>query len=239
MKIIKEQDNQIVFTIEMEESLANSIRRYVGEIPTLAIEEVEISKNDSALYDETLAHRMGLIPLKTEKAFTEKTEKKLNLISKKEGYILSEEINGNAKIVFGKIPITSLNKGQEISISSTAKMGKGINHSKHSPGLIFYRNVLEVLINKNFPVDFLEDCPPGARESIGKKLIVEDPAEGDLYEVCEEKSSHKGKDFLKISPTKELSITVESFGHLDKKEIFIQSIEMLKKDLSKISKQLK
>ncbi|MBT4258056.1 DNA-directed RNA polymerase subunit D [archaeon] len=239
MKKIQEKENTLTFTLEMEESLANSIRRYVGEIPTLAIEEVEISKNDSALYDETIAHRMGLLPLKTEKSFNEKTEKKLNLEVKKEGYLLSEEIKGDAKIIYGKIPITFLKKGQEISIDATAKMGKGVNHSKHSPGIIFYREVSEVLIDKSCPNNLLEECPKGAKESLGKKIIVESPSEGDLYEVCEEKSNQLGKEFIKISPTGDLSITVESFGQMDKKEIFNSSIEMLKKDLAKISKGLK
>ena len=60
-----------------------------------------------------------------------------------------------------------------------------------------------------------------------------------IYEVCEEKSNQLGKEFIKISPTGDLSITVESFGQMDKKEIFNSSIEMLKKDLAKISKGLK
>ena len=48
-------------------SLANAIRRSVNNIPVLAIDSIEISKNDSALYDEMIAHRMGLVPLKNEK----------------------------------------------------------------------------------------------------------------------------------------------------------------------------
>ena len=68
MKKIEKSENQIVFSAEMEETLANSIRRYINHIPTLAIDEVEISKNDSALYDETIAHRIGLIPIKSGKS---------------------------------------------------------------------------------------------------------------------------------------------------------------------------
>ena len=65
------EKNKISFKTDIEIDLANAIRRSVLEIPTMAIDEVEIIKNDSALYDEIIAHRIGLIPIKTEKAIKE------------------------------------------------------------------------------------------------------------------------------------------------------------------------
>ena len=76
MKSIEKKENQITFGADIDESLANAIRRYISEIPILAVEEIEIYKNDSPLYDETIAHRIGLIPLKMEKSMAEKTETK-------------------------------------------------------------------------------------------------------------------------------------------------------------------
>ena len=68
MKQIEKNENKIVFETEIEDSLANAIRRYVNHVPTLAIDEIEITKNDSPLYDEMIANRIGLIPLKSEKS---------------------------------------------------------------------------------------------------------------------------------------------------------------------------
>ena len=59
---------------DMPVSLANAIRRSVLEIPIMAIDNVEISKNDSALYDEIIAHRLGLIPIKTSKTIKQTGE---------------------------------------------------------------------------------------------------------------------------------------------------------------------
>jgi len=42
-----------------------------------------------------------------------------------------------------KLPITLLNEEQEIELVATARLGKGIDHIKYSPGLIFYKHDLD------------------------------------------------------------------------------------------------
>ena len=67
LKNYDKKQGKISFLTDMNISLANAIRRGVLEIPTMAIDEIEIVQNDSALYDEILANRIGLIPIKTSK----------------------------------------------------------------------------------------------------------------------------------------------------------------------------
>ena len=139
MKLIDKKDNQITISVDVEEGIANAIRRYFSEVPILAIEDVEISKNDSPLYDETVAHRMGLVPLNMEKSMPEKTVSKFKLSVNKEGMVYSGALKGGKGVVYDNIPITMLNKGQEMELVAHARMGKGCEHSKFNSGLMFYR----------------------------------------------------------------------------------------------------
>ena len=59
-KVVNISDVVEAVVLDIDESLANAIRRSITEIPVLAIDEVEIYKNDSALYDEMLGLRLAV-----------------------------------------------------------------------------------------------------------------------------------------------------------------------------------
>lgn len=61
-------DEEIVFDlIGAEPPLANALRRIlIAEIPTIAIEKVNMWQNTSIIPDENLAHRIGLVPIKAD-----------------------------------------------------------------------------------------------------------------------------------------------------------------------------
>lgn len=237
MEVINKKNNQVTFNVEIDESLANAVRRYVDEIPIMAIDDVEISMNDSPLYDETIAHRLGLIPLKTNlKEIGQEEIIKLN--TKKEGIIYSEEISGNIKPVYDRIPITVLKKGQELDITMTVRAGKGNEHSKFSPGLMFYRNSIKIKIDKDCPKEIISACPKGLFRLEGGKVSVVDENKCDMCEECTEFCRKNEKTSVELTPTKELVITVESFGQIDKEDIFKKAIELLKEDLKEVGKRL-
>jgi len=236
MEIIDSQENKITFKGKIEESITNAIRRYLNQIPVLAIDEVEIIKNGSALYDEIVAHRLGLIPLKAEKVGEKGGH--LKLIAKKEGFVQSGELKGNIDVVYDKIPITFLDKEQELELSATVKPGKGAEHVKFSPGLMFYRRVAEIEMDKGLLEEVKRACPNANIKEKGDKIIVIDDGSKEISDVC----IGIGERANKKSETKdgeEIIITVESFGQMPVKEVFKKSIDVLEKDLAEVSKKIK
>jgi|SRR3989344_528854 len=233
MEQIIKKDNKIIFKTEIDESLANAIRRHVNQIYLTAIDEVEISKNDSPLYDETVAHRLGLIPLKQNS----KKEGKMKLSVEEEGFVYSKSLKGDFEVVYDKIPITLLSKGQEIELVAFAKSGKGKEHAKFSPGIISYRQVMEILLDKDVAEKVKATIPNLEIKNKADKAAIIDDREKEICDLCEGISEKKGKK-IEVKPTKEIVFSVESFGQIPAKDIFVKSIEALKKDLDEIAKKI-
>ena len=63
MTVEKEREMELEIT-GIDASIANALRRIIiSEIPTMAIEKVDMYMNTSVIPDEILAHRLGLVPL--------------------------------------------------------------------------------------------------------------------------------------------------------------------------------
>jgi DNA-directed RNA polymerase subunit D len=213
IKIIKKSDEKISFSTDMPINLANAVRRSVNYIPILAIDALEISKNDSALYDEIIAHRAGLIPLKNEnlrlpeECGCEKEDGcgkcsiKLKLSASGPCTVYSTDLSPKS-IVLYKMPLVILDKDQELEFVAIAKMGLGKTHAKFNPGLMYYK--------------YAEDAD-GEDEASFKKLIEES----------------------KKDSKKEIAVFIESWGQIKAKEIFTESIETLNKEIKDLVKKIK
>lgn len=159
LKVIEyqEKSNRLIFSLKgVDTAYANTLRRIMGfEVPVMAIEDVEFRKNSSILYDEILAHRLGLIPLTTDlKSYDLPNEckckgsgcascqVKITLKATGPGMVYSSELKSKdpaIKPINNKIPIVKLLEGQEVELEATAILGQGKVHSKWCPGLIYYK----------------------------------------------------------------------------------------------------
>ena len=130
---------------------ANALRRVcLNGVPVFAIDTVDIIENTSVLPDEGLAHRLGLIPLKTDLSRFNEPSKcdcqsesgcsncKILLVldsdvSQVTRTVLSSELTSEddtVKPVTNEIPIVQLAPGQKIKIECYARLGRGTEHAK-------------------------------------------------------------------------------------------------------------
>jgi len=117
---------------------ANALRRVcLNGVPVFAIDTVDIIENTSVLPDEGLAHRLCLIPLKTDLSKYNESDKILLVLDSGESEetrsVLSGELSSedeSVKPVSEKIPIVQLAPGQKIKIECYARLGRGTEHAK-------------------------------------------------------------------------------------------------------------
>lgn len=247
MKIITKTNEKIAFAEEMNESLANAIRRSALEIPVLAIDEVEFHKNDSVLYDEVLALRLGLIPLKMEKDLELKEDCKckgkgcsncmieLKLVVKGPKIVYAKDLKGKAEAAYPDMPLVMLKEEQEIELIATAVLGKGKYHTKFSPGLVYYRNAAELKAEVKNCEDYLDACPRKVLKCERGKLELADKYQCDLCEACVELGKKLG-DNIQIIPDKEIVFFIESFGQMKAGEILESAVKALNDNLKQLVK---
>jgi len=241
------KSGRVTFKLEnVTPALANSIRRLMMEsVPTMAIEEVEFSKNDSVLYDEILAHRLGLLPLTTDlKSYTVKEPEdelsaknsvKLHLKAKGPCTVYAEELKSKdpaIKPVFGKTPIVKLLKGQELEFEAVAVLGTAKEHVKFSSCLAWYVYEPKVTVNNNHEDfdKFKDKFPPQifANGKIDAKLIVQH----NLFEACD--GVHDEIVHFEKDPTTFI-FTIEPWGQLAPHEILASALDCFSELLEQFS----
>jgi DNA-directed RNA polymerase subunit D len=235
-------------------AFSNAFRRaMIGEVPTLAIEDVLIYENDSALFDEMLAHRLGLIPLKTDlSTYIPRSECSCN----GEGcpsccaiYTLSIEgpkmVHSSDLIpqdpesapVDGNIPIVKLIEGQKLVLEARAEMNVGKEHAKWQPTLACgYKNYPLITIDERCDACGMcvEECPRHVLQ-LGPKTVevVDGNLENcSLCKLCERACVAGGigeNPAIHVTPDNTRHIfVVESDGGLTVKEIMKQALLCIK-----------
>tara|TARA_Y100000310_G_C20662913_1_gene805768 strand:- start:167 stop:940 length:774 start_codon:yes stop_codon:yes gene_type:complete len=252
---IKEErkKNKLMFLLKgSDEVFANTIRRMIiEEVPTLAIEDLEIKDNSSALYDEMLGLRLGLCPIKTDlKSYNLKDkckcegvgcaqcELKINLKASKKGYVYAGEAQSTdpkCTFVFEKMPLTKLLAKQKVDITMTAVLGKGKDHAKWSSGLAFFRREPVVKVGKvNNPELLKENCTDGVFDfKSGVKVNQDKIYESKLLEYYAELD--KG---ITLTESDNIVFTLESWGQLSPKEMLTKSAEILVEKAEEMEKLL-
>jgi DNA-directed RNA polymerase subunit D len=243
---------------------ANAFRRaMIGEVPTLAIEDVRIYDNTSALFDEMLAHRIGLIPLKTDLSSYSTQDNcscggagcpgctsTYTLSVEGPRTVMSSDLipqDPKAVPVYDNIPIVKLTKGQKLVIEARAILNTGREHAKWQPTLVCgYKNHPVISISDACDACGLcvDECPRGILAAKGKKVQVVNGklSECSMCRLCERACLSSGigdEPAITISAESDRYIyLVESDGSLPVKEIMNRALLYMKEQADTLEKQL-
>jgi DNA-directed RNA polymerase subunit D len=253
---IKTKDEQnIVLIVEgVDVPFVNALRRIcMVEIPTMAVENVEIYKNDSRIFDEVLSHRLGLIPLKTDlDSITLReacdcedhcTSCSVSLLLKETGpkVVYSGDLTSqDSKIVpvHDRIPLLKLREGEEVELEAIAQLGIGLEHAKWqatTTSSYMYYPVITIDSEKcEICAKCAEECPRGVLQFDEKenKIIVLDPEQCTMCKTC---SKDCEPSAITVEGREDKFIfKIETDGSLSPEEVITTACDILAQKSDKI-----
>jgi len=265
IQILEKTDEFMRFIIRgVNVPFVNALRRIMlTEVPTMAIDEIVILENSSILNDEILAHRMGLIPLKTDLDSYNLPEEckceselgcnlcraNLTLEAKatdKTMTVYSGELkpeNPDIAPVSDKIPIVKLAPEQRVNFEAYARLGKGKKHAKWQPvSMCTYMYLPEVKIDPE-RCDACGKCVKVCPEEIfietAEGIKTQKEIECTLCMDCAD-ACPQDPPAVEISWDKKAFIfKIESTGALPAERIVIEAVKILDKKVKEFSNQLK
>ena len=265
VKVVEKDDINIRLLIRgADAAFVNALRRIIlTEVPSMAIDDVVIIENSSILHDEIIAHRLGLIPLKTDLDSYNLPEKcpcksefgcplcrvTLTLDVEAEngtrtiysGDIVSE--NPEIVPVSDRIPIVKLAKGQKLKLEAYARLGKGKNHAKWQPvSMCTYKYYPQIKIDSercNACGKCVEFCPKKVLTKKGRKIEIRNIEDcslcQDCMDVCPQKPSA-----IEISWDEHTFIfNIESTGALPPERIITEAVKILDEKLNEFTNEVK
>ena len=229
--IAKDDERYSILFEDVSPEFMNLLRRTIGfETPTIAIEDVHFTENSSALYDEMIAHRIGLIPIRVKNVDDYKFQDsclckgkgckncQIVISLKVEGpkWVYAQELVSKEKgldVLYPETPIVKLSKGQKIELKAVATLGVGKEHVKWSPALAYYSNYTTAKVG-------------------GKAVKPKDPVEFsrrllDMGEGALKTEGIKGKADI-VTADDKFIFTIESWGQRTPKELLQASVKVIK-----------
>ena len=256
IKVLNKQENKVTFVLkDTTPAFVNTLRRLItSEVPVLAVRKVTFVKNSSALFDEMLAHRLGLLPLTTDLESYVLPSKcsckgagcakcQLILTLKAEGPITvySSDLKSQdpkIKPVFPKMPIVNLLKGQELEFEAVVTLGTGKEHAKFSPALVYYKSFPKVTVDKVKNADEVcKSCPVGVFEMDGKNLKVKNLEACHLCMACVDCCDPK-ESVTVVGSEKDFIFTIESWGNLTPNEILDAALNVFDEKLDEFEEMM-
>ena len=261
IEIVEMEDRKAKFILRNSSpAMANALRRtMLQDIPKMAIDKVEfhlgpIMQDDkeyesvTSLFDEIIAHRLGLIPVPTTDQFTFQKDcscggvgcpgctimYSLNKVGP--GTVLSGDLmplgDSTLKVKDEAIPIVELTDTQAVLIYATAVMGTAKQHVKWQAAFgvgYSYMPTVTIKADKAGVAEVQEAAAsyPGLFKVEGGKLVVD-----DIYRACTYGKAVEQDPALQDAVTVEWDDTAfvfkyETDGSLTARQVLDKAVEIL------------
>jgi DNA-directed RNA polymerase subunit D len=259
----KDEKNMRLIVREVDVPYMNALRRIAtSEVPCMAIDEVVIIENNSILQDEMIAHRLGLVPLKTDldsynlpEECPCKSEFGCNLcrvtltldVEAKEGtrtVYSSELASENPAIapVSDKIPLMKLAKQQRLRLEAYARLGKGKAHAKWQPvSVCAYKYFPKIEIVTRHCDDCgkcVDVCPRKVLVKAENKIKIRDLMACTLCQDCVEACPKDTPAIQVTGDENTFILNVESTGVLTPERIMTEAVKILDRQLKDLENQI-
>ena len=257
IEVRSQNDDEMIFIVrDAEVPFINAIRRVaMVNVPKIAIEDVNILVNDSAMFNEVLAHRLGLTPLVSdldaleglslpEDDDWEEFSNGIMFYLKEVGpkVVYSKDLKSSdsrIKPVYDTIPLVKLKEGEKLDIEAVAKVGYGKEDAKWIPTTVCaYKQYPEITFNEDVEIDYdcAQACPRGILKSDkrSKKIkIVEEHENSPLIGVeecamCKScvRASDNGYINVGFRPN-DFIFRIETDGAMPPKEVLLKACDVL------------
>ena len=265
IEVRSQSDDEIIFVVrDAEVPFINAIRRCaMVNVPKIAIEDVNIIRNDSAMFNEVLAHRLGLTPLVSDldaveglplpedaewDDFNSGILFSLHEVGPKVVYS-KDLISSDSKIkpVYDTIPLVKLKEDEEIVIEASAKVGYGKEHAKWMPTTVCaYKQYPEITFNEDEEVDYdcALACPRGVLKSDrrSKKIKIVDIEDSPLKGVenctmCKSCVRASANGYINVGYREnDFIFRIETDGAMPPKEVLLKACDVLGEKADKFIK---
>jgi len=229
VEFIEHDDREVRFVVRgLTPAFANGIRRAIlADVPTLSIDTVRFVENSSVMFDEVLAHRLGMVPLTTpDGEFEEGDVVTLALDVEGPGTAYSGDLVSSDPLVEPadkNVPLIDLKENQRLELEADAVIGVGRDHAKHQGGVaVGYRHLQTVSVDGD-AAEYEDEEPQIIRGVIEEdgELVPTEEFDNDLTE------RYPGKEVTVSDVPEAFVFHVESDGSMPVEELVLRAVGTL------------